>query len=698
MSAGVSFETSSSFNSPGANSVFTSDDDTKDDINQLSDDNDTEVEGDGCSPVATVTNKSAEKKQKAKDMKFSPIAEDKSDCDGSNTSQIIGGESDSSVTEDILGIAGKINATINRKRALDDSLNLDSDDSSGSQCKNTQVALDTPKLETRDSKQNSENKTEIVIQGCQNSNTSLFHDIKQKNVKGESFKKKRNESEVTLLKKNNRRKSQRISLQREVNKIQNADQPEANSFAESLTPVIVRSETNISENFAENINPVSRKNETDISKKGVAAEKRTEDSVLNEAASSSETDKHNGSSRDLLLKTTTYNSPEANRKVNKDNATEHETNLKDKRSKLDRRTQSYAEKETRKNKSMPKKKLLSLTDLNEPHSVLIEPSKCSVIERSEIVDNKPKGRRGRKKKDLNNSSDGDINMYPVDKENTMLKTKQNCSDAEITSDVEKTNLEASQIKEDNTSINLHCHEKKKTKRQKKKSEPNNENPETLDNLVHQNDTNGRKRNSELLIPEQVRGSKRRTIEKSSRNNQGNDITTKENKGNKRKSKNDPMGTKTSHKQRKDQTTNHSQLVNSGKELVRVNDTVLNEKETDTKSSVTSQLNDITTQLNLTANNSVTASLRDGTLSLSMSAVYNTDTTMQSFLVSQRKSIDEFNLSQKHKNKEKTRLLLGNLNGDRKDLHKSSSDSDNSVSGKSRKKFRPSLVMTSLHSQ
>ena len=609
VSAGVSFGISS-FNSPGSNSVFTSEDDETKDISkntsQVTDNDNTEDDGDDCSPAAVVRDKVFNREEKSIETKQDLPQATKTNYNAITATVTNREESDSSITDDILDIAGKINTKMNKKTALDDSLNIDSE-----------VKVDSQAEESR----NSEDKEECTKL---DSNSSTEKEIPQNRSKKRKIKSnsgKKEKSEIKGLKQNERRKSSRMSLQRIEDKTKNDDK------------IITETAHNTESTSSVGDNCHTCENDT-------AAETVREDKD-SKAAPSIELPDETASSKSL-------------KEVDENNLScvHIEEQKTGKRSNINRRRTYAAEKETSKSKTMPKKKLLSLTDLNEPHSVLIEPTKCSTTERTELVDNKPKRQRGRKKK-VNSSSD----------ESTI------------------------------SVVNIDSTIQKKSKANKKGPELNNENIENIGNLEHQLcDKKGRKRNSTVINnSDQGKNNKRRTRENATSQNKENDNIITENKGRKRKSK----GVNLSQKHQKKNETDQSEVVIGGKELVRVDDTIVNGRE-EVANNVTSQLQDITTQINLTANNSVTASLRDGTLSLSMSTIYNTDTTMP--FTSQRKSIDEFNLSQRNRNMERSRVVVGKPTGIRKELGISSSDSDNSMSGKPRKKFRPSLVMTSLHSQ
>ena len=627
MSAGVSFGTSS-FNSPGSNSVFTSEDDETKNTSQASDNDDTEVDGDACSPAAVVRDKMFDREEKSIETKQDLPQKTKANYNVITATKTNREESDSSITDDILDIAGKINTKMNKKTALDDSLNIDSD-----------VKVDSQSEESR----NSENKEDCTKL---ESNSSLDKEIPQNRSKKRKIKSnigKKEKSEIKDLKQNERRKSSRMSLQRIEGKTQNDDLTETAHNTESTSLVGDNDHMYENDTAAEIVR-------ADIDLKAAPS------IVLPDETASSES-----------LKEVDENN------LNGVNIEEHKMG---KRSNINRRRTYAAEKETWKSKTMPKKKLLSLTDLNEPHSVLIEPTKCSVTERSELLDNKPKRQRGRKKKVNSSSDENTISVDPGVQGNKSSKPANSCTRNDNNSDI--------------SVVNINNTMQKKSKANKKVPD---ENIEKIGNLEHQLcDKNGRKRNSTAINnSDQGKNNKRRTRETATSQNKENDNTITENKGRKRKSK----GVNVSQKHQKKNATDQSEVVIGGKELVRVDDTIVNERE-EVANNVTSQLQDITTQINLTANNSVTASLRDGTLSLSMSTIYNTDTTMP--FASQRKSIDEFNLSQRNRNMERSRVVVGKPTGVRRELGISSSDSDNSISGKPRKKFRPSLVMTSLHSQ
>lgn len=277
-----------------------------------------------------------------------------------------------------------------------------------------------------------------------------------------------------------------------------------------------------------------------------------------------------------------------------------------------------------KGKKTMKKKLMSLSDLTEPHSVLIVPTKCSSVERPQLEPTKVK--RGRKKKVT--KSDDSLDGVTVGTETTKGMMESNSN---------------------NIAANI------KDKKQK-----------------------GR-----MLQTRQTR-----------RSNEGKGIDDKCAK---------------SQKKRNTVSGNSDQCEAKKKKKALVNESHIENNDTEkTKQSPVAKIQDVTTQLNLTKDNGLVCSIRETTLSLSMSTAY-TDSNMPSFLISQRKSIDEFNASQRLNKKRsvKDRTVLASINEKKNSRDMSSSDSDRNVttgrrgkvsSTQHRKIVRPSIVMTSLHSQ
>ena len=769
----MNLEALSSFDSPGPNSVFASGDDTKDitgDSTQPSDndENDTETEVECAdenplpvcyskpaeikpSSVQTCSNKTAngKNKTKAKDVRFSIITEDKDEESDIDSSHAAGEESDSSVTDDILDIAGKINATFNKKSSLDDSLTVDSDGFGSPGLK-----LDLPITKT-DIQDNQNNKTAISESNetkikkpeaskQSHSNNSILDNTDNQDANAPNKNKKKGKKSSLNI--NNRRKSRRISLQNVIDLIENdekdddasgksesADSENKPGHSEKVTTSGGHHEIVDGIKTKKNANAKNEKSKEQDNQKD-----NSEKESLEKAATVENSAVHKGAptkTASCVLTADSNKSEGSNKEYIQSELNENKTERKGRKSRIDRRrTQSDIESRAVTTKTMPKKKLLSLTDLNEQHSVLIEPSKCSEVERTELLDKKQNQKRGRRKKEdpkcdnaqsINAETDSSDSTKMSDKEhndcvgkNIILDTGTN----ELKKKAYQANPKSKQADHNSESANSSRHsnivvDNSKTsndnveaKSRKQKSKVNHtervgdEMTLKLDSCPVQELNNkksfekenrGRKRKSKPCQNPEILGDEERNtlvadnppVDDSAREQ------NRESRGRKRKSKvAKSVDNVASPKQPK------KDLVTLEKQLVRVNDTILADKGPDISSNVTSQLNDITTQLNLTGNNSVTASLRDGTLSLSMSAVYNNDTTMQSILISsQRKSIDEFNLSQKNK-KTATSKYLSTIKENRKVSYRSSSDSDNSISGRPRKNYRPSIVMTSLHSQ
>lgn len=272
-----------------------------------------------------------------------------------------------------------------------------------------------------------------------------------------------------------------------------------------------------------------------------------------------------------------------------------------------------------------KKKLLSLTDLTDRRSVLIEPTKCSQVERSELqpkVQKKGTGRGTRKRKN-ESSTEEDVGNESTGGNKSVIENRKHTGETD----------------KSNRSDDGNRKKAKKGKAGKEKETKSEENSE---------------------------------------NNRGVKKGENEKKGGRRRSAlvNDTLGDEDASK--------------SGEKNVRPNQIT--------------QIEDVTTQLNLTKDNSIICSIRETTLSMSMSRAYG---EAPSFLQSSRRSVDEFNLSQAKGRKRKStkRTALSAL--DENVTKKSSSESDSgSCDGKKarlnssghRKLVRPSLVMTSLHSQ
>lgn len=267
-----------------------------------------------------------------------------------------------------------------------------------------------------------------------------------------------------------------------------------------------------------------------------------------------------------------------------------------------------------KGKKAIKKKLMSLTELNDQHSVLIEPSTCSEVNRPQLMEesmNKT-SRKGRRRKT-------DIVIH-------------NCD--EINADNDQTIIELNQTT-------------KNRRGRKRKSADNELNDDYNDSSVNKKPGRGRRK------------------------------------------------------------------ANSGRTSTLVNDTLIEHKSPktttasgpDCAAAPVTKIQDVSTELSLTKDNSVVCSIRETTLSLSMSAAY-TEANMPSFLASQRRSIDEFSASQKRRKKQSLveKSVLTSIGESLYSDHNKSDSDTSSVDGgikmksfRSGKLFRPSIVMTSLHS-
>ena len=798
VSNGMNLEALSSFDSPGPNSVFTSEDESKGDRTQPSDDNDdddteTEVECADENPLPGSHNEPEQSnpsslqtypnfiahgktKAKAKDVRFSIIAEDKDEQIDVEPSPVAGEESDSSVTGDILDIAGKINATFNKKASLDDSLTADSD-GFGSPGLKLDLTIPTADIQDNQNKKDttSDSKATKVTEqeACKQSDFSgrIYDNID--NPDENASNKLKRKDKKSSLNVSSRRKSRRISLQNVIDLIENENDEEAsdksksedaektssfsdkdtslNEHHEMTDSLKVKRKSNKKEMRTKEPETTANLSDQDTSSSGhhemtddIKAKRKSTKKKKNTKEPDKQPDKVDDESLEIAAtvdnnkalnkEAPTENAPcsftaVSNKRGNKDaihsEINENKTDRKVRKSRNDRRkTQSEIEGRGGRTKTMPKKKLLSLTDLNDQHLVLIEPSKCSEIERPELVGKKedPKQGRRRKKRDQENDPAQIINSESESSDSSRVYDKEN--NDSVSKDID---FETGSIKHNNI----------KSKLKSKQAETNSENTNNIEHndVVECNskpindnaEVKGRKRSkvnhakhlgdenkpqkyngcpAEESENKQSSGKEKRSRNRKSKSHQNVNEErntavvvgelereqNRESRGRKRKSKvTKSVDNVVSPKQPK------KDMATSEKQLIRVDDTILADKGPDISTN-TSQLNDITTQLNLTGNNSVTASLRDGTLSLSMSAVYNND-TMQSILISsQRKSIDEFNLSQRNRKPTKFKSHMPSIKENRKVSYRSSSDSDNSMSGRARKKFRPSIVMTSLHSQ
>ena len=799
----MNLEALSSFDSPGPNSVFTSEDESKGDKTQPSDDNDdddteTEVECADENPLPGSHNKPEQSspsclqtypnfiahgktKAKAKDVRFSIIAEDKDEQSDVEPSPVAGEESDSSVTGDILDIAGKINATFNKKASLDDSLTADSD-GFGSPGLKLDLPIPTADIQDNQNKKDTTSDSKAIKVKeqeayKQSDSSGLIYDNIDNTDENASNKLKR-KGKKSSLNVSTRRKSRRISLQNVIDLIENECDEEASDKSKSedaeKTSSFSDKDTS-SSGHHEMTDDINAKRKSNKKKKSTKEPENTADLSDKDTSSSGHhemTDDTKAKSKSVKKKKSTKEpdkqpdkvddesvenaaTVDNNKTLNKEAPTEtatcsliadsnkggnndainvevneNKTERKVRKSRNDRRkTQSEIEGRSGRTKTMPKKKLLSLTDLNDQHSVLIEPSKCSEGERPELLEKQKNQKRGgRRKRDPKcdeaqsiNAETGSSDLSRVsDKEHndsvgkdisvetgsvkhnnkiSKSKSKQAETDSETANSIEhndvvegnsKTSNDNSEIKgrKRSSKVNHAKHLGDENKVQKFNSCPA-ENSQNKQSSGKENRTRNRKSKSHQNVNEERDTAVVDNLPVVDLAKEQN----RESRGRKRKSKmNKSVDNVASPKQPK------KGLATSEKQLIRVDDTILADKGPDISTNTTSHLNDITTQLNLTGNNSVTASLRDGTLSLSMSAVYNND-TMQSILISsQRKSIDEFNLSQKNRKPTKLKSHMPSIKENRKVSYRSSSDSDNSMSGRPRKKFRPSIVMTSLHSQ
>lgn len=294
--------------------------------------------------------------------------------------------------------------------------------------------------------------------------------------------------------------------------------------------------------------------------------------------------------------------------------------------------------EVPKQKKTMKKKLMSLTDLTDRHSVLIEPTKCS-DDTGGLLESSIKKKRGRKK--------------------ASVSTGENESKSPV-----------SRVGEhEGTSFNKH--------------HDSDESHDRSNDVVFDESNN-------INVSVSTEGENVKGLMKNKKKvDSGRD--KKSGSGRKRKAASDAHGPRKGKK---------------GKALV--NETIAEGEKTIPNQNVhpsgVTQIQDITTQLNLTRDNSITCSIRETTLSMSMSRAYN---DVSSILQSSRRSVDEFNLTQKNGKRRRgtKRPALTTVN---ENVPKSStSESDTSVNGRKqarlnnsghRKMIRPSIVMTSLHSQ
>ncbi|XP_052256971.1 uncharacterized protein LOC127862060 [Dreissena polymorpha] len=278
-------------------------------------------------------------------------------------------------------------------------------------------------------------------------------------------------------------------------------------------------------------------------------------------------------------------------------------------------------------KKTMKRKLMSLTDLNDQHSVLVEPTKCSEVERPQLVPSQ--GKKGVTK-------------------NTKNETKD-------------LNAKRINVSEDLESV------------ANGKTQANRQSKVVSNNIV---DKKGKKYEEKT-----VSISKKQRYTKSM-----DDVDYGSAKGAK--------------------STNPPRENTSKKKKTLVNDTYIEGDTTSCernilKPSQITQIQDITTQLNLTKENSLVCSIRETTLSMSMSRAY-TDSNMPSVLQPGRKSVNEFNLT-KERTKTKGRKQSASKTASESGSNQTSSESDSSGrrgklnSSGSRKNIRPSIVMTSLHS-
>ena len=329
------------------------------------------------------------------------------------------------------------------------------------------------------------------------------------------------------------------------------------------------------------------------------------------------------------------------------------------------RPNSALEGGAKKGKRTVKKKLMSLTDLQEQHSVLLEPTKCSEETRPQLQPSKEK--KGRKKKSVegeNLMKTKECGKEDVPKITKKGRGKTNVSDA--------SSRENSVDKAGNVVENEVGTANNKGKRGKRSSsEVQNTTDVTRGSLDVSKPKRGR-RKTDVEIANDKGPSDKPTCDKRTSSVRG------------RKSK---------------QTF--------------VNDTMTEDADIKTSDETTvpqpgpvARIHDITTQLNLTKDNSLVCSIRETTLSMSMSRAYN-DTNVSAILNNPRRSVDEFSLSQKQKQAKRPKASKKSvLKTVSETESKSSSESDTSVGGKksrlnssgSRKVIRPSIVMTSLHSK
>ena len=255
-------------------------------------------------------------------------------------------------------------------------------------------------------------------------------------------------------------------------------------------------------------------------------------------------------------------------------------------------------------KQSRKRKLMSLNDLTDQQSILIEPSKSSHDEKRGIIDDSSGTRKATKRRSVKHVKDGQ----------SINESEQACSEQDG---------------------------------EKKKAKKKNRDQDDAENVKDHN-TNRRKRASNK--PVIMKAKKVKTV-----------------------------------------------LADDTQ--VEDNEIVVTAKGSD--NNTVGPLSDLASQLNLTKDKSLTCSIRETTLSMSMSRAFP-DSDVSSIMASARRSIDEFSQKsiRKERNKNRSKPTFTSIR--EVDISTSSSESDRSSrhsnSSGHRKKMRPSLVMTSLHSQ
>ncbi|KAL4236314.1 BRCA1 associated RING domain 1 [Mactra antiquata] len=530
--------------------------------------------------------------------------------------------SESSVNNDVLAIAKNINATLNSPSKRFSVFGMDSDENLASSQEIKACANVTVKVSRKTGKISNSEDQQVVnaVKGDDSRNSDL-------DISASKSNEKKNISDA--LRKKTRRSSRRLSVKQALDALD-----ESNLLG--LVPETIDEE--------EDPIPKSSKIHTDLSTTDTSCDKSMD------LSDSSRIDKNSkkGGQRSRSNKRTSSLANESNSVNPEEQEGIGKTNGRKQRKKANSER-----------KGSVRKKSLPETDAKDKSEIDIEQKHSDGNEIDKVVTKNSKGRNSRKKKLLSIND-----MY---EQSSVLIEPSTCSQMDRPELIEESTVKTS-------------------KRGRKRQSPRLK-KSVINDTVDEINTGKASKSDNKNVEGKTRGRKRKSMETSETDNV-NDITESKSRG---------RGSR--------RTKIQKTLVND----THIENTTLGATSADPNCSVppVAKIQDVTTQLNLTKDNSLVCSIRETTLSLSMSAAYN-DSNMPSFLTSQRKSIDEFNASKRHRKNSKLteKSVLASI-GESLSSDNKRSDSEASVmdescnkrmkSFRSGKLCRPSIVMTSLHS-